>query len=51
MSKTSSAPHDTFVSRVLHHQVHMCESCRKRKARRHSSFCSQECAETFMYYD
>ncbi|MWV59433.1 hypothetical protein [Rathayibacter sp. VKM Ac-2754] len=38
-------------SLTLHLGHRLCEACGRKRARRHSPFCSQECAETFMYYD
>jgi predicted nucleic acid-binding Zn ribbon protein len=38
-------------SRVANLSHKKCEACGRKPARRHSPFCSQECAETFMYYD
>lgn len=38
-------------SRVTPFGQKKCEACGRKPARRHSSFCSQECAETFLYYD
>jgi hypothetical protein len=47
---TEQMPHPKG-SRVLHLGHKMCEACGRKRARRHSPFCSQECAETFLYYD
>lgn len=38
-----------LLARLLRRRT--CEACRLRPARKHDPFCSQECAETFVYYD
>ncbi|WP_170116373.1 hypothetical protein [Rathayibacter caricis] len=38
-------------ARLLHLNHKKCEACGSNRARRHSPFCSQECASTFVYYD